>query len=100
MIVQPVTNAQTAPNPADRRREPRHPATGKVHLVFESGPHREMDVELMDVSASGFRASHRHGLLPLGTKATFHHAEGDGAARVVWNWMHPDHVETGFVVTR
>ena len=89
-----------ATNPADRRREPRRPASGPVQLKFESEPPGEVVLELMDVSASGFRASHRHGALPLGANAAFRHPEAAGKARVVWNWMHADHVETGFVVIR
>jgi hypothetical protein len=87
-------------NPADRRNEPRHPASGKVQLKFESEPHRELDAELMDISRSGFRASHRHGALLLGANMSFRHPEAHGKARVVWNWMHPDHVESGFVIIR
>lgn len=33
-------------------------------------------------------------------RTPFRHAEAAGKARVVWNWMHPVHVETGFVVIR
>jgi hypothetical protein len=54
----------------------------------------------LDVSTSGFRISHRHGLLALGTDVAFRHLEAAGHARVVWNWVLPDHVETGFVVIR
>ena len=100
MSVQTITRSRTPVNPADRRREPRRPASGKVHLRYESEPRCEADVDLLDVSDSGFRASHRHGLLPLGANATFRHPEASGLARVVWNWMHADHVETGFVVIR
>jgi len=95
-----VHSGTPATNPADRRREPRRPASGRVQLKFENEPPGEVQVELMDVSASGFRASHRHGALPLGTNAAFRHPEAAGTARVVWNWMQPDHDETGFVVIR
>jgi hypothetical protein len=99
--VQTITHSgNIAANPADRRREPRRPVAGKVQLKFESEPPGEVEVDLMDVSASGFRASHRHGALPLGASAAFRHPEAAGKARVDWNWMHPDHVETGFVVVR
>lgn len=54
----------------------------------------------MDVSTSGFRVNHRRGLLPLGSKARFRHPEASGRARVVWNWMNSDYVETGFVIVR
>ena len=96
-------SVQTLPqsgNPADRRRDPRHAASGKVQLKFENHSRREVEADLMDISASGFHARHRHGSLPLGANAAFRHAEAAGKARVVWNWMYPDHVETGFVVIR
>jgi len=96
-------SVQTLPqsgNPADRRRDPRHAASGKVQLKFENHPRREVEADLMDIGASGFRARHRHGSLPLGANTAFRHAEGAGRARVVWNWMYPDHVETGFVIVR
>jgi len=32
--------------------------------------------------------------------AAFRHPEAAGKARVVWNWMHTDHVETGLVIVR
>jgi hypothetical protein len=87
-------------NLADRRREPRRSASGKVQLKFENESPGEVQADLMDVSASGFRASHRHGLLPPNANAVFGRPEAAGVARVVWNWMYPDHVETGFVVIR
>lgn len=87
-------------NPADRRREPRRPASGELQLKFESEPRSEVNVDLVDVSASGFRVSHRHGALPLGANASFRYPEAAGKARVVWNWMQADHVETGFVIIR
>jgi hypothetical protein len=91
---------RTQENPANRRREPRRAASGKVQLRFETERPNEVEVDLLDVSASGFRAMHRHGLLPLGANAAFRHPEAAGTARVVWNWMHAEHVETGFVVIR
>ena len=84
----------------ERRREPRRPASGPVLLALQDSAARQLDAELMDVSDSGFRIRHHHGLLPLGALATFRHPESAGQARVVWNWVLPDHVETGFVVTR
>lgn len=91
---------QTPPSAADRRRDARHAASGKVRLKLDGTPKREIELDLIDVSLSGFRASHRHGLLPLGADAFFWHPEASGKARIVWNWMFPDHVETGFVIVR
>jgi hypothetical protein len=97
--VHTTTHSQTiASNPADRRREPRRPASGTVQLKFENHPPGTVEVDLMDVSTSGFRTTHHQGLLPLGTNAAFRHADAAGKARVVWNWMFPDHVESGFVI--
>ena len=73
---------------------------GTVQLKFENESPSEIDVDLLEVGESGFRAYHRHGLLPLGANASFRHSETAGMARVVWNWRHPDYVETGFVVIR
>ncbi len=87
-------------NPADRRREPRREVSGTVYLKFENESADALELELMDISVSGFRASHHYGILPLGSNAVFRHPEGSGVVRVVWNWMHADHVETGFIVVR
>jgi ribosomal protein L35AE/L33A len=71
-------------NPTDRRRDLRHAASGKVQLRFEGGSPGEVEADLMDISASGFRLRHRHGSLPLGANVAFRHPEAAGKARVVW----------------
>jgi len=105
----PDTNAQpsnlsgqgnAAVDWTERRREPRRPASGPVRLGLKSPSPQELDAELMDVSTSGFRIRHRYGPLALGSDVVFRHPEAAGHARVVWNWVLPDHVETGFVVIR
>src|ERR1039457_2560842 len=49
--VQTITHSgNIAANPADRRREPRRPAAGKVQLKFESEPPGEVELDLVDVS--------------------------------------------------
>lgn len=65
-----------------------------------SGDLGNVDAELIDVSATGFRTRHHRGLLPLGANADFSYSEASGSVRVVWNWMFPDHVETGFVIIK
>lgn len=88
------------PNPRDRRREARHAASGTVRLRVTDPLPRELDLTLMDISMSGFRAAHRHGTLDCGQDVLFRHPQGSGSARVVWNLVLPDHVETGFMVLR
>ncbi|HXM40133.1 MAG TPA: hypothetical protein VN924_02720 [Bryobacteraceae bacterium] len=41
-------------NPDNRRSELRRPATGSVQLRFEGEPGSEVDLDLMDVSSSGY----------------------------------------------
>lgn len=87
-------------DPADLRSELRQLTPGKVQLKFEGEPQSEVEMDLMDTSPSGFRVKHQYGALPLGAKATFRHARAAGKARVVWNWLSSDHMETGFVIPR
>ena len=91
------TNLPTAP-PRDRRREPRRPVSGTVRLNMEDPLPRALELELKDISAAGFRAVHTHGALARGQDVLFHHPQGAGRARVVWNLVLPDRVETGFMV--
>lgn len=99
--MEPLTQSdRTAADNANRRSDPRHAVAGKVRLKFEQPLQKELEVDLLDVSASGFRAKHRQGVLPLGAKAAFRHSEAAGKAQVVWNWVFPDRVETGFVILR
>ena len=56
----------------------------------------DLDGLLLDISESGFRATHQCPTLELGQEARFAHPWGSGRARVVWNCILPDHVETGF----
>ena len=88
------------PAPRERRREPRRSACGTVRLHLEDPLPRDLEFELLDVSASGFRAVHRTGALPCGQDVLFRHLEGAGCARIAWNRVLPDQVETGFMVLR
>jgi len=83
---------------AERRREARRPASGTVRLSFQDPQHRELELQLLDISVSGFRTSDRTVDLASGQYVRFRHPEGAGHARVVWHRVMPDHVETGFLV--
>ena len=83
---------------AEKRRETRRQASGTVHVRF-SNPHpTEIEGQLLDVSAGGFRMSHRVASLETGEIVEFTHAEARGRARVMWNRITGDLVETGFLV--
>ncbi|MCP5113914.1 MAG: PilZ domain-containing protein [bacterium] len=82
----------------DRRRHARTPGTGRVEIVLESGLPLTIDGELIDFSASGFRAAHTHPSLEPGDHVFFEHNQARGEARVIWNRVTSGRVETGFLL--
>ena len=58
----------------------------------------EIQGELMDVSASGFRMAHANQSLHSGQVVQFSHSLAVGAARVMWNRIVDQRVETGFLI--
>lgn len=81
----------------ERRREGRYPGAGEVRL-WANDPAQEVRGNLLDISAGGFRASHGYSGLSVGTEVRFRHAAAEGRARVIWNRILPEGVETGFLV--
>ncbi len=82
----------------ERRREVRIPTTGRVEIVIDNGVHDTIEAELIDISASGFRAGHHHTRLELGDRVSFTHAKAQGEAKVMWNRVAGGSVQTGFLV--
>ena len=82
----------------DRRIEEREPAAGEVHLLVLEPMPMEIRAHLLDVSRSGFRASHMYPALSSGQHVRFRHSGGQAVARVCWNRIFDEHVETGFFV--
>ncbi len=82
----------------EHRREPRRAASGGVRVWFENPQHFEIKGNLVDISAHGFRMSHRCTSLQAGQTVEFAHVEAAGRARVVWNRILDVGVETGFLV--
>lgn len=84
----------------DQRREQRRQASGAVEVRF-SDPHaRLVEGMLMDLSANGFRMAHSCQSLPAGQLVEFSHHEAAGKARVMWNRITDERVETGFLLVR
>jgi CelD/BcsL family acetyltransferase involved in cellulose biosynthesis len=81
----------------DKRKEPRRSADGEVSFVIEDSS-AEIRAHLVDISASGFRASHQHQDLRHGQVVEFRHPVAAGRARVMWNRIAGGKVETGFLV--
>lgn len=82
----------------DRRAETRHDADGQVRLSFEEPVHQEICGRLMDFSNHGFRAVHDCSDLHAGQLVQFRHDVASGTARVMWNRILQERVETGFLV--
>jgi hypothetical protein len=84
--------------PENRRIEDRFDADGEVTLSFDDpAPHR-LAGRLLDYSTRGFRAAHTWARLENGQVVEFQHNTASGRARVMWNRIVGDAVETGFLV--
>ena len=88
------------PSPQDRRSEQRHAGHGTLKLSFDDPAPQEVNGELLDYSTSGFRAEHPYTALHAGQEVEFQHAVAVGRARVMWNRIADDRVETGFLVIK
>jgi hypothetical protein len=82
----------------EQRREARQPAEGPVLVRFADPQPLEILGQLMDVSPSGFRMSHANQALQTGQVVEFSHTHAAGAARVMWNRIMDQRVETGFLI--
>ena len=79
----------------DLRCEPRLPAEGLIILSIDG---QTITGRLMDVSRSGFRATHSCPELQSGTSVKFQHPSGSGHAKVVWNRISGTSIESGFLI--
>jgi len=84
----------------ERRSEIRRPASGPVSLSFADPLPVTVSGTLLDVSSGGFRAAHGNSSLRAGMDVDFAHAAASGKARVAWNRISGNRIETGFVVYR
>ena len=82
----------------EKRREIRQPAEGPVLVRFADPQPLEILGQLMDISPSGFRMSHANQSLHSGQIVEFSHHLAVGAARVMWNRIVDQRVETGFLI--
>lgn len=90
----------SAVDPADRRSEERYDANGEVLLSLDEPAGCEITGRLLDYSRSGFRAGHHCSDLHTGQLVEFRHTVAHGTARVIWNRILPEGVESGFLVVQ
>ena len=83
----------------ERRRNPRQEVQGVIFLKFLKSDFRSAAIRavLIDLSASGFRASHTSKELCSGQEVAFCHDAVKGMARVVWTRIVGQSVESGFL---
>ena len=84
--------------PPEKRREPRREASGVVHVRLSDPKILDIEGRLIDVSPGGFRMAHHFASLAAGQVVEFSHIEAKGRARVIWNRILAERVETGFLV--
>ena len=87
----------TASN-SEQRKEPRLPAAGQVTIIVNEIGEVAIEGTLVDVSPSGFRASHDHSALSKGQTVKFRHPSASGRAMVIWNRITTEMIETGFLI--
>jgi hypothetical protein len=95
----PSSQPSSGPS-GDHRRELRRAADGPVTVRFGYQRISEVQGRLVDVSESGFRMAHECITLETGQTVEFSHTEASGNARVVWNRIVDQTVETGFFVVQ
>jgi hypothetical protein len=84
---------------SDLRREPRHPADGRIVIRRPQEDTGDIEGRLVDISETGFRIVHDGVTFQPGQVVEFHREGASGKARVVWNRIFHKQVETGFLVT-
>ncbi len=84
--------------PHERRREAREPADEELTLLLDDPLPAEVHGRLVDISRSGFRARHSYPRFEPGQQVRFRYPASEGQARVMWNRILHDRVETGFLV--
>jgi hypothetical protein len=82
----------------ERRKEDRKAADAELTLVVDGPFPAEVRGRLVDISGSGFRARHSYPRFEPGQRVRFRHPASEGQARVMWNRILNDRVETGFLV--
>jgi hypothetical protein len=88
METDPKTATQTTLE--ERRREPRYSAEGRAVMVIEAGR------RLVDMSDHGLCIAHMYPALASGMEIEVHFNEQVRKARVMWNRINADGVQSGF----
>ena len=100
----PTWPHDSAPDPStgvdERRSEERVNTEGEVILAPTGARPILIHARLVDISLSGFRASHSSQSLETGIVVRFRHAWATGEAKVVWNRNSDGAWESGFLILK
>ena len=80
----------------DRRSEPRFVASGEVHMLIDGPQPLTIPGRVLDVSQHGMRIEHMYAALASGMILQIEAGPSKYTARVVWNRIKSDGVESGF----
>jgi hypothetical protein len=80
----------------ERRSEPRFPANGEVRINIDGPKMLSIPARILDVSQHGMRVEHMYPALASGMMVQIESASSQFTARVVWNRIKSDGVESGF----
>jgi hypothetical protein len=93
------TLAEVSSAHIDKRRELRRTAQGVASVRPSDARHSPwLEVQLVDVSDSGFRLAHKDTTFVAGQELDFAHPHAAGTARVMWNRILKGRVETGCMI--
>jgi hypothetical protein len=77
-------------NGSERRQAKRHPATGRIEVLFADPVPTVIEGEVLDVSSSGFRLSHTSNQLVAGLDVQLRYEGHQYMARIIWT-----HIQNG-----
>lgn len=83
---------------SDRRTAPRVAQSGHVQLTFEDPVPAAIEAELVEMSATGFRASYGGKGLAPGLEVQYRRDQLSGHARVVWTHILEGKRVSGFLI--
>lgn len=91
-----LSQSESAVGTDDRRAEPRFAASGEVRLLLNNPQSLASPGRILDVSQHGMRVEHMYAALTSGTILQIESGGTQYTARVVWNRIKDDGVESGF----
>jgi hypothetical protein len=81
----------------DRRNSERLPVSGRVAISFDNPVPVKLDVDMIESSATGFRAVHDSSALEAGLNVRYQETSASGYARVIWTHVLQGRRISGFL---